>query len=392
MKNLMLLFFLLPSLGWSAGWRDVEETNRKTPALGPTTKAYSTPVTIATDQIPLPVSATLDTTGLATDTAQATGNATLAGIKTGTDKIPSSPSQEHTASNSPNSCRLSDGTSFISTLPVSIASMPTTAVTGTFWQSTQPVSGSVSVSNFPASQAVTGTFWQATQPVSGTFYQATQPVSIASMPSTPVTGTFWQATQPVSGTFYQATQPVSIASMPSTPVTGTFWQTTQPVSGTVTANAGSGTMAVSGTFWQATQPVSGTVTANAGTGTMTVAQATTGGNPCLNPASTLVSITGATSTTNATQIVALSGSTKIYICSMTIIGVSGTSPTFSLVQGTGSNCVTGQTTVVQSWATTAGTLYAFANPVSVGTAGAALCYKDGGTSPVQNYQINYVQQ
>ena len=38
--------------------------------------------------------------------------------------------------------------------------------------------------------AVTGTFWQATQPVSGTFWQATQPVS----------GTFWQATQPVSGT------------------------------------------------------------------------------------------------------------------------------------------------------------------------------------------------
>jgi hypothetical protein len=51
------------------------------------------------------------------------------------------------------------------------------------------VSGSVSVSNFPATQAVTGTFWQ-----------ATQPVSIATMPTTPVTGTFWQAIQPVSGT------------------------------------------------------------------------------------------------------------------------------------------------------------------------------------------------
>jgi hypothetical protein len=49
------------------------------------------------------------------------------------------------------------------------------------------VSGSVSVSNFPAIQAVTGTFWQ-----------TTQPVSIATMPTTPVTGTFWQATQPVS--------------------------------------------------------------------------------------------------------------------------------------------------------------------------------------------------
>jgi hypothetical protein len=51
------------------------------------------------------------------------------------------------------------------------------------------VDGSVSVSNFPASQAVTGTF-----------FQATQPVSLASVPSHPVTGTFWQATQPVSGT------------------------------------------------------------------------------------------------------------------------------------------------------------------------------------------------
>jgi hypothetical protein len=47
---------------------------------------------------------------------------------------------------------------------------------------TQPVSGSVSVSNFPATQAVSGTFWQATQPVSGTFFQATQPVSAASLP------------------------------------------------------------------------------------------------------------------------------------------------------------------------------------------------------------------
>ena len=37
-------------------------------------------------------------------------------------------------------------------------------------------------------------------PVTGTFFQATQPVSLATAPTTPVTGTFWQATQPVSGT------------------------------------------------------------------------------------------------------------------------------------------------------------------------------------------------
>lgn len=67
-----------------------------------------------------------------------------------------------------------------------------------------------------------------------------------------------------------AQNPISIAQVGTTAVT-----TTVPVSGTVTANAGSGTMAVSGTFWQATQPVSGTVTANAGSGTLAVSNAGT---------------------------------------------------------------------------------------------------------------------
>jgi hypothetical protein len=63
----------------------------------------------------------------------------------------------------------------------------------------------VAVSNFPASQVVSGTI---------TANQGTSPwvVSLASTTitgSVAVTGTFWQATQPVSGTFWQATQPVS---------------------------------------------------------------------------------------------------------------------------------------------------------------------------------------
>jgi hypothetical protein len=166
-------------------------------------------------------------------------------------------------------------------------------------QTTPGTTNGVQVNN--TSLAVTGTFWQTTQPVSGTFWQTTQPVSIASMPSTPVTGTFWQATQPVSGTFWQATQPVS----------GTFWQATQPISAAAlplpsgastsakqpalgTAGSASAdvlsvqgiasmtalkvdgsavTQPVSGTFWQATQPVSGTVTANAGTNLNTSALA-----------------------------------------------------------------------------------------------------------------------
>lgn len=211
---------------------------------------------------------------------------------------------------------------------VSITNWPTSQpVTGTFYQATQPVSGSVSVSNLPATQPVSGTLTcnvgtgtqpvsgsvsvsnlPATQPVTGTFWQATQPISgsvtasgtltcnagtgtlAVSGPATdtqlratplpisgtitanvgtgtqPVSGTFWQATQPVSGTFFQATQPVSLASAPTTPVTGTFWQATQPVSGTVAVSnfpasqavtlAAAPTTPVTGTFWQATQPTS----------------------------------------------------------------------------------------------------------------------------------------
>lgn len=70
----------------------------------------------------------------------------------------------------------------------------------------------------------------------------------------PVSGTFWQATQPVSGTV-AATQSGTWTVQPGNTANTTAWKVdgsavTQPVSGTVTANAGSGTMAVSnaGTF------------------------------------------------------------------------------------------------------------------------------------------------
>lgn len=172
------------------------------------------------------------------------------------------------------------GTFWQATQPVSIASMPSTPVTGTFWQATQPVSGTVTTT--PPSNASTNVAQMAGVTPSlntGVRDAGTQRVTVATNDSVPVTGTFWQATQPVSGTFWQATQPVSgtvtttppsnastnvaqiggvatsmntgvrdtgtqrvtIATNDSVPVTGTFFQGTQPVSGT---------------FWQATQPVS----------------------------------------------------------------------------------------------------------------------------------------
>lgn len=155
-----------------------------------------------------------------------------------------------------------------------------------------------SISIAPASDAsfaVTGTFFQATQPVSGTFWQATQPVS----GTVTVTGVATAAKQPALGVAGTASTDVltvqGIASMTPLLVNGSG--VTQPVSGTVTANLGTiagvateatlalqsaklpaslgiktaaasfsiapasdASFAVTGTFWQATQPVSGTVT------------------------------------------------------------------------------------------------------------------------------------
>jgi hypothetical protein len=87
-------------------------------------------------------------------------------------------------------------------------------------------------------QPVSGTFWQATQPVSGTVGLSagqgvevldgggTNKLTVSAGGAAKVDGS--AVTQPVSGTFWQATQPVS----------GTFWQATQPVSGTVGLTAG----------------------------------------------------------------------------------------------------------------------------------------------------------
>ena len=189
------------------------------------------------------------------------------------------------------------GSPAVSSLNVNVVNPITATFTDTsigVTQLTSPwiVSGTVAVSNFPASQAVTGTFWQATQPVSGTVAVSSVSGSVA------VTGTFWQATQPVSGTVAVSSISGSVA------VTGTFWQATQPVSGTVAVSSVSGSVAVTGTFWQTTQPVSGTVTVDQGTSPWLVQDSvlstvgtTTSGSPAETGLNVYVLNEGPTSTT-----------------------------------------------------------------------------------------------
>lgn len=148
-----------------------------------------------------------------------------------------------------------------------LASVP---VTGTFWQTTQPVSvangqevdghsatiGSISdassastlvglLKNIKAALAgplaVTGTFWQATQPVSGTVATTSALASQADGHSATIGAL---ADSSSASTVIGLLKNIKAALAGSVAVTGTFWQATQPVSGTVTATP-TGTQAIS---------------------------------------------------------------------------------------------------------------------------------------------------
>lgn len=175
---------------------------------------------------------------------------------------------------------------------VSVTNFPgTQAVSGTVTvnqglagSSSWPVTGTVDVGNFPSNQTVSGTVtvnqgsagsssWPITGGVSVSNFPASFTVNqgTAGSSSWSVTGSLTVTNFPSSFTVNQGT-----AGSSSWPVTGTVsvsnFPATQPVSGAVTANqglAGSSswpiTGAVSVSNFPGTQTVSGTVTANQGT-------------------------------------------------------------------------------------------------------------------------------
>lgn len=124
---------------------------------------------------------------------------------------------------------------------------------------------------------------------------------------------------------------------------------------------------------------------------LVVANSPNGGNPCQNPSATLAMVAGQTSGTSSTQLIALSGSTHIYMCGITIQGISGTTPTFALRYGTGTACATGTNTIIGAFATTASATFVWGAQFLT-PAGQELCYIQTGTTPISNYAISYVQQ
>jgi hypothetical protein len=163
-----------------------------------------------------------------------------------------------------------------SVVPVSVPG--SVAVTGTFWQATQPVSGTVTISN-PTTNPETGLAKDATltggtakaivrSATKGTSTAAdvtsdatdanTQALHVnlkGTQATVPVTGTFFQATQPVSGTVTADTELPAAAAMadgvanPTLPSVGSFgalwntatWDRTFSASGRPDGNTGAGT-------------------------------------------------------------------------------------------------------------------------------------------------------
>lgn len=217
----------------------------------------------------------VDTTGLATSAKQDTGNTSLGSIDTkitavDTGNVTVSASALPTGAST--AAKQDTGNTTLSAIDTKLGGT-LTVDTGLTTQTdaltdTELRASDVKVSLDGESVAVTGTFWQ-----------ATQPVSAASLPLP--SGAATAAKQPALGTAGTASTDVlsvqGITSMTPLKVDGSG--VTQPVSGTVTANlsatdnavldsidsAVNGTLAVdasgttvpvSGTFWQATQPIS----------------------------------------------------------------------------------------------------------------------------------------
>jgi hypothetical protein len=170
--------------------------------------------------------------------------------------------------------------------PLPVSQQGSVAVTGTFFQATQPVSiaAAIDVSDRVARLLGHVTVDNASLAVTGTFFQATQPVSIASTISDDVTDrvarllghvTVDNASLAVTGTFFQATQPVSIAAAVDVSDRGArllgvvYGSQGQQLKQTVTNFNSQVELATGGTLYDARQ-----IRALTSTDVVTVAQAT----------------------------------------------------------------------------------------------------------------------
>lgn len=114
-------------------------------------------------------------------------------------------------------------------------------------------------------------------------------------------------------------------------------------------------------------------------------------DPCLDPKQAKSSV--AINATASAQLVALSGSTVIYVCGFNYTS-AGTAPTTKFVYGTGAVCVTGQISLTGVYAPSVGSVISktWDGTAFQSAAGNALCLIIAGTSPSIQGVVTYVQK
>lgn len=137
------------------------------------------------------------------------------------------------------------------------------------------------------------------------------------------------------------------------------------------------------------------------TTTVSIANTVGSGDPCQNPAVAKSSVSIAISSATTTQLVALSGSTIVYVCGFTASAIAGTNPSLQFEYGTGSSCGTGTTVLTGAMATGVTVSATAPGPIFTDPRGAtafktaagnALCAVTAGTTPNFQGYLTFVQQ
>jgi hypothetical protein len=124
-------------------------------------------------------------------------------------------------------------------------------------------------------------------------------------------------------------------------------------------------------------------------------------DPCADVSAPKSSVPINISSATTTQLVALSGSTVVYVCGYTAAAGAGTNPSIQFEYGTGSTCGTGTTVITGAMATGVTVATGVPGPIFYAgpdatvfktAAGAALCAVTGGTTPNFQGYLSYVQQ
>lgn len=124
-------------------------------------------------------------------------------------------------------------------------------------------------------------------------------------------------------------------------------------------------------------------------------------DPCQDLSQQKQSVVVNVASATTTQLVAISGTTQVYVCGYQLAAVAGTNPSAQFEYGTGASCGTGTTTLTGAMATgvtvsttVPGPVFTAGNDVTLfkAIAGNALCLVTGGTTP--NFQgfVTFVQQ